>query len=368
MTPYQFHSEDFALSKAGIHLIRNKFNFETIDYDEVTKAHIRREAEIKRPTIILCLGIAMIFFAVRQALWAWGLFSIVMPVIAGALGIYCVYSALKKGPVLKIVAGNKIYKLRLRSIIKGNQYPGLANYLETKLGSKLNIMNDETLPVRVIQVHSPLPNLFCRLETDIPEAKWIAEGLAPSFATKGWFAIGDCIPGGFEAYAKIFHPFGQDGVSLTWKTVADRYGIVFDNETNITHYGKAVKEKGDTNELAFPEEGRMPLTVLSTLLDVLRPFTAQEKVCIFQTMPHYCFGGSGAEAFVDTHIDEVLSYFENYFIGYLYAADRSWIIFTDTDFEYTMIAGPAQLIRQLMESSLEVLPCEVGTQISYDRW
>jgi len=153
MTPYQFQSEDFALSDTGIHLLRNKFNFKTISYDEVTKASILRGSEIKRPLIILLLGIAMIVFAIKQSLYVYWLFtnpraytiyieSIVIPVIPAALGIYCLFSALKKAPVFKLEDGKMSHKLRLRSFLKNNQYPELRSYLNTKLGPRLYVAND----------------------------------------------------------------------------------------------------------------------------------------------------------------------------------------------------------------------------------
>src|SRR5215475_14273916 len=59
MPPYHLQSEDFALSDEGVHLLRSGFNFKTIPYNEIKQATLRRDVEIKRPLIILCLGLAM---------------------------------------------------------------------------------------------------------------------------------------------------------------------------------------------------------------------------------------------------------------------------------------------------------------------
>jgi hypothetical protein len=150
MLPYHFQSEDFALSEDGIHLLRNKFNFKTISYDQVTNATMQKAVEIKRPMVILVAGILMLVFAVKQILWVFWMFnnphesriyieSIVVPVIPGLLGIYCVYSAIRKGPVLTVAADKATYKLRLRAIEKGNQLPELTKYLDAKLKLRLHI-------------------------------------------------------------------------------------------------------------------------------------------------------------------------------------------------------------------------------------
>jgi hypothetical protein len=199
-------------------------------------------------------------------------------------------------------------------------------------------------------------------QVDLREAAWIDDRVLPY---DGWdVVVGNCIPAGFESYGKIFHPFSQDGQPLTWKTVGRRYGIVFDNESNTHEFARAIKEKGDIDALDFPREGEMPLTLLKTLLEILRPFTANGKARIFQRGPHSIYRRTGSDDLVEADLEEVPAYFRNYFIGYLYSVDRTWIIFTDIDQDYTMVGGSAQLIQQLTESPLEVLPCDVRTRVS----
>ena len=55
------------------------------------------------------------------------------------LGVYCIYIAVRKGPVLQLEEGNKKYKLRLRSVVKNNLVPEFEKYLRSKLGMKLTV-------------------------------------------------------------------------------------------------------------------------------------------------------------------------------------------------------------------------------------
>ncbi len=148
MSIYQFQSEDFALSDSGIHLLRNRFNFKTIPYEEIKNAAIEKTTEIKNAPIILVLGVLMVCFSFYQCLWVVELFTnpqlhpisieaIVLPIIPAFLGVYCMYIALKKGPVLTLEEGNKKHKLRLRSVVKNNLTLEFEKYLNSKLGIRL---------------------------------------------------------------------------------------------------------------------------------------------------------------------------------------------------------------------------------------
>jgi hypothetical protein len=47
MTNYDIESKDFALSPEGIHLLRNRFNYKTIDFSDINKATFTRAADTK---------------------------------------------------------------------------------------------------------------------------------------------------------------------------------------------------------------------------------------------------------------------------------------------------------------------------------
>ena len=150
MSQYQFQSDDFGLSDNGVHLLRSQFNFKTIRYEEVKRATIERSSEIKNAPLILLFGVLLVCFAFYQARWVVELFttpstqsiyieSIVLPVIPAFLGIYCIYTALRKGPVLRLEEGGKEHKLRLRSIFRNELAFEFEKYLSRQLGPKLSV-------------------------------------------------------------------------------------------------------------------------------------------------------------------------------------------------------------------------------------
>lgn len=145
---YYFELEDFAVSGTSIHLLRNRFNFKTIDYNEIEAASVERGPEFRNGPIIMLLGIALVCFAFYQSMWIVDLFndhelytihinSILLPVIPGFLGIYCLYTALRRGPLLVLQKGNRIYRLRLRSAVRDNSIGELGAFLSEKLGTPL---------------------------------------------------------------------------------------------------------------------------------------------------------------------------------------------------------------------------------------
>lgn len=153
MSIYIFESTDFALSDKGIHLLRNRYNYKTIEYNMVDKATIKKGAEIKNVVPCLVIGICLLGFAILQTRHMINIFNdpsvtiiyieaIVLPVLPGLVGIYLVYIAVKKGIVLIIDTGTKKYKLRLRDFIKDNTKEKVIKYLTEKLSYKISLEDE----------------------------------------------------------------------------------------------------------------------------------------------------------------------------------------------------------------------------------
>lgn len=150
MAPYQFQTEDFALSPQGVHLLRNQYNFRTIAYENIREARIERSTEIRNAPVIFSIGIAMIAFAFYQTRWVMERFtdsrpgpisdlSILLPVIPFLLGAWCLYAAIRKGPILRLEEGNRIHKLRLRSAVKRKLTTELEDCLRKYLGPAFRV-------------------------------------------------------------------------------------------------------------------------------------------------------------------------------------------------------------------------------------
>jgi hypothetical protein len=261
-------------------------------------------------------------------------------------------------------------------------------------------------------------------EEPIDIAKWIQEGTLPwttdDFKLFGC-TIGQCIPPTYEAYCKIFHPFeitpdepdvlapnkeyGQqvtlqfnrdndnnlsiseirpDGSIVnilerqkeqlaehnskrwnlaSWKSIAEKYGLFFHNEISQQKFVEKFQKIGWPKNLSFPSEGYLPRQLLIDLTYILKTAVTTDTVYIYQFPPHTAFKGNKDCELVRCSLDEVLEYFGNGFVGYLYASDKSWIVFTDTDLSFTIVGGQIQLIEKLINSSLEVLQCLSTTRV-----
>jgi len=150
MTVYKFEGRDFALSHEGIHLLRSRYNYKTIGYEKVERAVIGRGTEVSNALVALALGILLTLFAFYQARIVFNFFldpapgtihieTIVLPVIPAVLGIYLIWIATRKGPVLTIRSKEGNRKMRLREFEKSNKLNDLKIYLSEILSSRLLI-------------------------------------------------------------------------------------------------------------------------------------------------------------------------------------------------------------------------------------
>lgn len=255
-------------------------------------------------------------------------------------------------------------------------------------------------------------------------AKWIEDEKLPR--TTGDFkllgcTIGQCIPPNFESYCKIYHPFevtpdepdilepnkeyGQkvnlsisnspdaglqitevksDGTVIdifarqqerlkeykskswdfvTWKSVAERYGLIFHNEISPQTFVDRFQKIGWQKNLNFPSEGYLPRQLLVKLLKLLKEYSSQDQAYIYQMPPNNIWKDNKDCDLVKCSFNEVLEYFDKDFIGYLYSEDKSWVIFTDTDLKFTIVGGQKKLIDVLLSSDLEVLECKATTRV-----
>jgi hypothetical protein len=147
MTSYDIESTDFALSSDGVHLLRNKFNYKTINFDDIDKATFTKSAETRNVMLALTVGVLLVAFAIYNGIGVYENFhdplvrhiyieSIVLPILPLLAGSYCIYMAIRKVPLLMIYTKSEKYKLSLKGIIKSGRMDMLKVYLNQKLGTR----------------------------------------------------------------------------------------------------------------------------------------------------------------------------------------------------------------------------------------
>jgi len=151
MNQYVYETTEFGLSDQGIHLLRSRFNYETIPFADIETATIEKGKELNHWIAILSFGIILVaiaLFYILRAMHVVGnhevrviyIEQIVIPVIPLLLGGYCLYSSTRNGIVLRIkTASNKNEKFPLKEIEKANDLSGLQQYLKDRFSTRIRI-------------------------------------------------------------------------------------------------------------------------------------------------------------------------------------------------------------------------------------
>jgi hypothetical protein len=151
MNNYYFETKEFGVSDNGIHLLRSRFNYETIEFNQVANLTIERGKELNNWLAILLVGLALISFS---AYYIVRLFSIIdndevnviyieqilVPLIPLMIGGYCLYSSTRNGTILRLrTTKNKTDKFPLKEFEKDDKLRSFQDFLKEKLNTKVKI-------------------------------------------------------------------------------------------------------------------------------------------------------------------------------------------------------------------------------------
>lgn len=150
---YLFETPQLGISHVGFHLLRNRFNYQTIEYGNIIRAEIRIGKEINNWVLTLLLGLLLLLFATyysislatmlyKNIIHVIYIEEIVIPVFPALIGGYCVYAALRKGPILTFKTEMRKYKYPLRHLENGKTIGELQDFLKTKFSTHLTISTE----------------------------------------------------------------------------------------------------------------------------------------------------------------------------------------------------------------------------------
>lgn len=151
MTNYYFETREFGVTDKGIHLLRSRFNYETIEFKEIDTISIERGKELNNWIAILIIGLAFVSFSVWYSVRLYivlnnnevaviSIEEILVPLIPFMLGAYCLYSSTRNGPILRVrTIKNKSEKFPLKELEKENRISSFQAFLKEKLDSKIKI-------------------------------------------------------------------------------------------------------------------------------------------------------------------------------------------------------------------------------------
>jgi len=142
-TAYTYEAEKFAVSENGLHLLRNRFNYETISWNTIDTVEVRDGKDLRNWLWVLFVGVALAGYAVYDIFHILFIFNdpdthviyverLVIPVIPLSLGLYSIFIALRNTRVMVIKGATKTYSLSLRYLIKRNQYSEFISFMQKK--------------------------------------------------------------------------------------------------------------------------------------------------------------------------------------------------------------------------------------------
>jgi hypothetical protein len=151
MINYYFETREFGISDNGIHLLRSRFNYETVHFDQVDSLTIEKGKELNNWIVILIIGLGLVAFSLYYSLRLFNIIDnnevnviyieeILVPLIPFMLGGYCLYSSTRKGTILRLkTIKNKTDKFPLRELEKDNRIGQFQDFLKEKLNTKIRI-------------------------------------------------------------------------------------------------------------------------------------------------------------------------------------------------------------------------------------
>lgn len=215
-----------------------------------------------------------------------------------------------------------------------------------------------------------------RPAVDAVAAEWVAAAITV-FGSR----VGQLMPAGFEAVARVLHPAGDDA-SVSWADVAGSTGRFVHpaaqwDRISAGAPGAPVQE---------PTVGTLPEPTAAALADALARHTAAPDDCLFglwegfggadyQGAPWFgtpargwrLFTGPLAAAPVPVLSPRrQLDFAYRELPGLWWPADRAWFVLTEVDFDSTLVAGTRALVDDLLsDPRLEAFEVTDDTDLSH---
>lgn len=256
------------------------------------------------------------------------------------------------------------------------------------------------------------------LETDVAPTEWVDERLLPRRSSGDGVLVGEIVPTGFEAYARILHPArrraGHHYEPVTWAELARERGKTIHAEVQLKALlGDEFRDAPPWGEL--PEEDSIPEHLRTPLVDTLRRFTtradrcwcciwegygswfggvaltrvdddspaamrqrrreaerrAEREAAILEAIPKASIIGGMRECLVFTGSIDAIPGLE---IGgwsrtpnWWWPDDRAWIVVSELDAPSTYVGGSAELVRAILdERRLEAVPSDPTHRFDWD--
>lgn len=139
-----FETNQFGVNTDGIHLLRSKFVYESITFNEIQSSIIKKGREFKNWIIMFIIGLILIGFALNHIYNLWNFFhseeggviyieSFIIPFFPTIIGFILVYLSFRNTLVLQIMTRKKNKVLSLRPLIKKDVIEEFEKYMKSQM-------------------------------------------------------------------------------------------------------------------------------------------------------------------------------------------------------------------------------------------
>jgi hypothetical protein len=201
--------------------------------------------------------------------------------------------------------------------------------------------------------------------TSTSESDWVCSGIV-GFAE----SVLSVVPGGFAAYARIFHPpVTEAGVPLRWAQVAERTGRIYHPAVDWQSLIGSTDYNFHLGEMWQypPELGSLPPSIATPLVEILRAQTSTPNQCWFGVWEG--FGALAASVKpapkfelpnrryhlmrgpIDGLLDNVERLPFTQSPNLSWPNDRAWLVSTEIDFVSTYVGGGRLCIDSILRSA-----------------
>lgn len=132
---YKYEAEQFGISEKSVHLLRNRFNYKTIDFNQIDSITIKKGKTMKNWLFVLLFGLSLLAFALYDLFQIYLVFfgdststiyieRLLIPLLPLVIGIYAIIISIQTSYVMIMKVDSKKYYFSLSKIVKSNNYDG----------------------------------------------------------------------------------------------------------------------------------------------------------------------------------------------------------------------------------------------------
>ena len=144
---YLFQDEYFGLSETGLHLLRNRFEYDSFTYDQINQVVLKKGKAIKNWLLLLIFGLSFFVFGLFMGKGVISFFQsdangqiqileVVSPLFLMLIGGYSTFKSLQIEEILSFKIESKDYNFSTKQFSKDNLLEPVIDHLSKNIEFK----------------------------------------------------------------------------------------------------------------------------------------------------------------------------------------------------------------------------------------